>query len=91
MLGEPMTSEKLVLPFDHVAAHEHISREDARMADLIARTGEFQFKLDVCDSVYESLLEAIAHQSISGKAAATICADQGAAERTEFVPRPRRF
>src|SRR5208282_6903818 len=40
----------------------------------IARVGEFQFKLDECDSVYESLLEAIAYQSISGKAAATIFA-----------------
>ena len=85
MLGEPMTSEKLVLPFDHVAAHEHISREDARMADLIARTGEFQFKLDVCDSVYESLLEAITYQSISGKAAATIFgADQGAGRERDL-------
>jgi 3-methyladenine DNA glycosylase/8-oxoguanine DNA glycosylase len=72
MLGEPMTTDKLLLPFDHVAAHEHISRSDARMADLIARTGEFQFKLDECESVYESLLEAIAYQSISGKAAAAI-------------------
>jgi 3-methyladenine DNA glycosylase/8-oxoguanine DNA glycosylase len=71
MLGEPMTSDKL-LPFDHIAAHEHISRGDARMADVIRRTGEFQFKLDECDSVYESLLEAIAYQSISGKAAAKI-------------------
>jgi 3-methyladenine DNA glycosylase/8-oxoguanine DNA glycosylase len=74
MLGEPMTSDKLLLPFDHVAAHAHISKGDARMADVIRRTGEFQFKLDECDSVYESLLEAIAYQSISGKAAATIFA-----------------
>src|ERR1700726_235263 len=72
MLGTPMTTDKLLLPFDHIAAHEHISRDDARMADVIARTGEFRFKLDECESVYESLLEAIAYQSISGKAAATI-------------------
>src|ERR1700741_1898334 len=72
MLGVTMTTDRLLLPFDHIAAHEHISRSDARMADLIARTGEFQFKLDECESVYESLLEAIAYQSISGKAAATI-------------------
>src|SRR6201987_6282945 len=72
MLGAPMTTDRLLLPFDHIAAHEHISRSDARMADVIARTGEFQFKLDECESVYESLLEAIAYQSISGKAAAKI-------------------
>lgn len=88
MLDAPMTTEKLSLPFDHVAAHEHISRSDARMADLIARTGEFQFKLDVCDSVYESLLEAITHQSISGKAAATIHARIKALGANGICPSP---
>ncbi|MGA8142627.1 MAG: hypothetical protein WB987_01930 [Candidatus Acidiferrales bacterium] len=67
-----MTTDKLLLPFDHIAAHAHISKSDARMAWVIRRTGEFQFKLDECDSVYESLLEAIVYQSISGKAAAKI-------------------
>jgi DNA-3-methyladenine glycosylase II len=65
-------TETLSLPFDHVAAHEHLSRTDKRLARVIEKVGEFQFKLDVCESVYESLLEAIAYQSISGKAAATI-------------------
>jgi 3-methyladenine DNA glycosylase/8-oxoguanine DNA glycosylase len=87
MLGEPMTSDKL-LPFDHIAAHEHISRSDVRMADLIARTGEFQFKLDECESVYESLLEAIAYQSISGKAAATIFARIKALGANGICPTP---
>jgi 3-methyladenine DNA glycosylase/8-oxoguanine DNA glycosylase len=76
MLGAPvilkMTTEKLVLPFDHVAAHEFLTRNDPHLAEVITRTGEFQFKLDECESVYESLLEAIAYQSISGKAAAKI-------------------
>ncbi len=62
------------LPFDHVKAHEHLSQADKRLGRLIAEIGEFPFKLDECDSVYESLLEAITHQSISGKAAATIYA-----------------
>jgi 3-methyladenine DNA glycosylase/8-oxoguanine DNA glycosylase len=65
-------NEKPALPFDHVKAHEHLSQADKRLARLIADIGEFPFKLDECDSVYESLLEAITHQSISGKAAATI-------------------
>jgi DNA-3-methyladenine glycosylase II len=64
----------LALPFDHIAAHAHISRGDKRLAALIERVGEFQFKLDECDSVYESLLEAIMHQSIAGKAAQVIYA-----------------
>jgi 3-methyladenine DNA glycosylase/8-oxoguanine DNA glycosylase len=67
-------TEKISLPFDHIKAHEHITRTDKRMARIIAKTGAFRFELDQCDSVYESLLEAIAYQSISGKAAATIFA-----------------
>ena len=59
-------------PFDHVAAHEHLSRADKRLGQLINSVGAFHYKLDECDSVYESLLEAIVYQSISGKAAATI-------------------
>jgi DNA-3-methyladenine glycosylase II len=60
------------LPFDHVEAHAFLSRTDERLARLIERVGKFQFVLDQCESVYESLLEAIAYQSISGKAAAKI-------------------
>jgi DNA-3-methyladenine glycosylase II len=67
-------TSKLALPFDHVEAHAHLSRQDKRLAGLIERVGEFQFKLDECDSVYESLLEAIMHQSIAGKAAQVIYA-----------------
>ena len=65
-------SSTLALPFDHVEAHAHLARADKRLAALMERVGEFQFKLDECDSVYESLLEAIMHQSIAGKAAQVI-------------------
>jgi 3-methyladenine DNA glycosylase/8-oxoguanine DNA glycosylase len=68
------TTSKLALPFDHVEAHAHLSRIDKRLARLIQRVGDFHFKLDECDSVYESLLEAITHQSIAGKAAQVIFA-----------------
>jgi len=60
------------LPFDHVEAHAHLSRLDKSLAQLIERVGGFRFKLDECDSVYESLLEAIVYQSIAGKAAQVI-------------------
>lgn len=71
-----MNSEasSIPLPFDHVEAHAHLSQIDKRLARLIERVGGFQFKLDECDSVYESLLEAIMHQSIAGKAAKAIFA-----------------
>lgn len=70
MINAP--SSALPLPFDHVEAHAHLTRGDKRLAALIERVGEFAFKLDECDSVYESLLEAIMHQSIAGKAAQVI-------------------
>jgi 3-methyladenine DNA glycosylase/8-oxoguanine DNA glycosylase len=65
-------TETISLPFDHVHAHAHLSGLDKRLARLIEKTGKFSFSLDTCDSVYESLLEAITNQSISGKAAAKI-------------------
>jgi len=65
-------TSSLPLPFDHVEAHAHLSRVDKRLAGLMERVGTFQFRLDECDSVYESLLEAITHQSIAGKAAQAI-------------------
>ncbi|MFZ0522670.1 MAG: DNA-3-methyladenine glycosylase [Candidatus Acidiferrales bacterium] len=64
-------TENILLPFDHLKAHEFL-RTDKRLASVIEKTGTFEFKLDECDSVYESLLEAIVYQSISGKAAAKI-------------------
>jgi 3-methyladenine DNA glycosylase/8-oxoguanine DNA glycosylase len=68
------TTSNLPLPFDHVEAHAYLSKIDKHLARLIARVGGFRFKLDECDSVYESLLEAIMHQSIAGKAAQAIFA-----------------
>src|SRR4029077_178119 len=92
MLGAPsMTTDKLSLPFDHVAAHEFLSRTDKHLARVIERTGEFQFKLDECESVYESLLEAIAYQSISGKAAATIFARIKALGANGICPTPQEI
>jgi 3-methyladenine DNA glycosylase/8-oxoguanine DNA glycosylase len=85
------TTEKLSLPFDHVTAHEFLARTDKRLARVIERTGEFQFKLDECESVYESLLEAIAYQSISGKAAATIFARIKALGSNGVCPTPEEI
>ena len=81
-------TETISLPFDHVKAHEHITRTDKRMARVITKTGAFRFQLDQCDSVYESLLEAIAYQSISGKAAATIFARIKALGSNGLCPTP---
>ena len=50
-------STEIKLPYDHVAAHSHLSAKDKRLAKLILKNGEFKFKLETCESVYESLLE----------------------------------
>jgi DNA-3-methyladenine glycosylase II len=86
-----MTDDKLSLPFDHAAAHEFLCRTDKKLARLIAQIAEFQFKLDECESVYESLLEAIAYQSISGKAAATIFARIKALGANGVCPTPQEI
>lgn len=84
-------SETASLPFDHVEAHSFLSRTDLHLARVIEKVGEFHFKLDECDSVYESLLEAIAYQSISGKAAATIFARIKALGSNGSCPTPQEL
>ncbi len=81
----------LALPFDHVEAHAHLSRLDKQLAQLIERVGEFRFKLDGCDSVYESLLEAIVHQSIAGKAAQVIFSRIQALGSNGLCPTPQEL
>jgi 3-methyladenine DNA glycosylase/8-oxoguanine DNA glycosylase len=60
------------LPFDLAAAMAHLSAKDEKLAELIAATVQFRTDEAAAQSPYEALLEAIAYQSISGKAAATI-------------------
>ena len=57
--------------FDLAAACKHLSACDPCLAELIENTAPFQMDDDPLQSPYEALLEAIAYQSISGKAAAT--------------------
>lgn len=61
-------------PFDHRQAIAHLSSADRRLARLIEKSIEFRLEIEKAQSPYEALLEAITHQSISGKAAATIFA-----------------
>ncbi|MGA2217922.1 MAG: DNA-3-methyladenine glycosylase 2 family protein [Terracidiphilus sp.] len=60
------------LPFDAVAAVEHLKASDAKLARLIERVGEFKLRLDESATPFESLLESILYQQLHGKAAATI-------------------
>jgi 3-methyladenine DNA glycosylase/8-oxoguanine DNA glycosylase len=85
------TTSRQPIPFDPVEAHAFLSRTDAKLGGLIQQVGNFHFKLDECDSVYESLLEAIAYQSISGKAAATIFARVKALGSNGCCPTPGKL
>src|SRR5258706_15340488 len=67
-----MPTERRLPPFDLRVAMKTLSERDARLARLIRETLEFRIETDGTESPYEVLLEAIAYQSISGKAAATI-------------------
>jgi DNA-3-methyladenine glycosylase II len=60
------------LPFDLAVAMAHLSSKDEKLAALIAETAQFRTDMHAAESPYEALLESIAYQSISGKAAATI-------------------
>src|SRR5450432_2142494 len=60
------------LAFDLADAVRHLSERDECLKRLIAETVPFQIDVADAQSPYEVLLESIAYQSISGKAAATI-------------------
>jgi len=79
------------LPFDLAAATKYLAERDECLKRLIEETLPFQ--IDVADdqSPYEALLEAIAYQSISGKAAATIYGRIKALSATGRAPTPQEM
>jgi DNA-3-methyladenine glycosylase II len=60
------------LAFELSEAVRHLSERDETLRALIAEAAPFQIDVADAQSPYEVLLESIAYQSISGKAAATI-------------------
>jgi DNA-3-methyladenine glycosylase II len=79
------------LPFDLAAATAHLSSKDQKLAGLIAETVQFEIDLSEAGSPYEALMESIAYQSISGKAAATIFARVRALGTDGRPPTPRQM
>jgi 3-methyladenine DNA glycosylase/8-oxoguanine DNA glycosylase len=80
-----------LLPFDLVAACSHLSNCDPCLARLIQECIAFDPAIDHSQSPYEALLESIAYQSISGKAAATIFARIKALSATGKTPTPQEI
>ncbi|MFI5059461.1 MAG: DNA-3-methyladenine glycosylase family protein [Candidatus Acidiferrales bacterium] len=67
-----MTETSATLSFDLAEATKHLAERDEFLKRLIEETIPFQIDVADAQSPYETLLESIAYQSISGKAAATI-------------------
>ena len=86
-----MTTSSPVPCFDLDAATKHLAGRDERLKRLIDETIPFQMDQDPIQSPYEALLEAIAYQSISGKAAATIFARVKALSATGRAPTPQEM
>jgi len=77
--------------FDLAAATKHLAERDECLKRLIADTIPFRMDQDPLQSPYEALLEAIAYQSISGKAAATIYGRIKALSATGRAPTPQEM
>jgi 3-methyladenine DNA glycosylase/8-oxoguanine DNA glycosylase len=77
--------------FDLAEATKHLAERDECLKRLIEESLPFQ--IDVADdqSPYEALLESIAYQSISGKAAATIFGRVKALGATGRAPSPQEM
>jgi len=78
-------------PFDLRLAMDTLSAKDAALAPLIKETQEFRVERGECESPYEVLVEAITHQSISGKAAATIFRRVKALGANGRIPTPQEM
>ena len=77
--------------FDLGAATKHLAERDECLKRLIAETAPFKMDQDPLQSPYEALLEAIAYQSISGKAAATIYGRIKALSGNGRAPSPQQM
>jgi len=85
-----VTSPASPFSFDLAAATKHLTATDERLARLIEETLPFQIDLEDSQSPYEALLESIAYQSISGKAAATIFGRVKALS-SGAIPKPQKM
>src|SRR5579863_1362068 len=79
------------LGFDLGAATAHLAGRDPCLAKLIEELEPFEPEIDHAQSPYEALMEAIAYQSISGKAAATIFGRIKALSTSGGVPTPQEM
>jgi DNA-3-methyladenine glycosylase II len=79
------------LSFDLGKATRYLAARDECLKRLIEETAGFELALKQARSPYEALLEAIAYQSISGKAASTIFARVRSLGGNGRVPTPEQM
>jgi DNA-3-methyladenine glycosylase II len=79
------------LPFNLAEATKYLAERDESLKRLIEETVPFQIDVADAQSPYEVLLESIAYQSISGKAAATIFARIKALSGNGRPPSPEQM
>jgi methylated-DNA-[protein]-cysteine S-methyltransferase len=77
------------LPFDPVAAVDHLRARDRRLAKFIERVGPFRLRPAELQSPFEALAESIVYQQLNGKAAASILARVVALFHPRRFPRPQ--
>lgn len=86
-----MINRPPALPFDLNAATKHLCDCDPVLAELVRTCDPFRAEMEAHQSPYEALLEAIAYQSISGKAAATIFGRVKALSSSGGIPTPHEM
>lgn len=86
-----MVTEYELPPFDLRLAMDTLAAKDPRLASLIKETQEFRVEKGGAENPYEVLVEAITHQSISGRAAATIFGRVKALGSNGRIPRPQEM
>lgn len=64
--------KKTKLPFNAKLATEQIAKSDKKMEKLITTVGPFRLELMEMHDTFETLMESIVYQQLTGKAAATI-------------------
>jgi DNA-3-methyladenine glycosylase II len=86
-----MPNRSTPLPFDLEAATRYLAERDEPLRVLISETRGFEIDVLEGHSPYEALLQSIAYQSISGKAAATIFARVKALGQDGRPPTPEEM
>src|ERR1700687_3969228 len=89
--GARVTEISAILAFDLAEATKHLAERDVCLKRLIEETLPFQIDVADAQSPYEALLESIAYQSISGKAAATIFGRVKALSASGRAPTPQEM